>query len=673
MNYTKISVDKLWKKRIAEDFLTFQEKDFLTDVTLACEDGIIRAHRLVLASFSSFLANLLLGYEADSYIFFPELSVSDVSCFVRAVYSGNLPSNTLDLQAVFIVNRIVSQMSGLKKERPESAMTVLDPSEALEDLRAKSSFMDTPEVFVNDNTDASVSDPCELKAKPRPSALTMTKEERLIKSAENLEKLCKFCLDPVINHRVSLKVKQEKNNSYHLKNQYVCCACGFVLNAPSNFVAHNNTEYSRCEASGQYPSLWQFNCNLCSKTICEHQSPSQADQCFVCCHCQEEFGSPGVLTIHLKTIKTLNLVECDVCHIAVPNTQLKKHRVTKHAEIMDKLNNSKAFNEKLSEMQDTEGLDPCSECPKFAKAAKKDKMSHFREHHPHYYSILLKHNNQVWKSAPSSQYTFCDICNKSIRKCNLKDHKFHSHGLDLDNQAVDRPQFTCDICGHVSKYAKDVKKHKRFVHERILNFSCKFCGKKFSNKGNLNQHEVIHTGVTPFQCHVCGRQCRRKSELEKHIQTHANLHPDMMKMDPHNHANLHSQMIKMDPLSTDSEHNTVTAIVSNQRVSNLLNSIPQTQLAPIPVGVPGSSPQSIPRSDGGLHPSMSRTDSGVHMIRETQHTVLTGGQQMPLIMTHIDPGSMRQVPHADLLKDITAGHHSNSTPQTIKMPTFILH
>lgn len=660
MNYTKISVDKLWKKRIVEDFVDFQDKDIYTDVTLACGDGNIRAHKLVLASFSSFLANLLDGLEAESYIYFPELSVSDVSSFVRAVYSGNLPDSDMALQSVMVVSQVINQVEGLKKERPESAMTIqeekINPSSnSLGDFRAKSRFMDTPDVTDMDTT---LIEPSEPKGKQRSSALSMTKEERLIKSAENLEKLCKFCLDPVINHRVSLKVKQERNNSYHLKNQYVCCACGVVLSAPSNFVAHNNTEYSKCEASGQYPSLWQFNCNLCSKTICEHQSTSQTDQCFVCCHCQEEFGSPGVLTIHLKTIQTLNLVECDICHIAIPATQLKKHKITKHGDIIDELDVIKAVDE------DTEkGLEPCSECPKYVKAAKREKMAHYREQHPEFYSILLKHNNEVWKSAPSSQYTFCDICNKSIRKCNLKDHKFHTHGMDLDNKAVDRPQFTCDICGHVSKYAKDVKKHKRFVHERILNYSCKFCGKKFSNKGNLNQHEVIHTGVTPFQCHVCGRQCRRKSELEKHILTHANLHPDMMK-DP-----IHPDMIKMDPLTSDSDPNTVTAIVSNQRMSGILNGIPQSHLAPISVGVPGTAQESLPRSESGLHPIMSRTDSGVHMIRETHHTVMSGGQQMPLIMTQMDQGTMRQ---ADLLKDITQ-HHPNSSSHTIKMPTFIIH
>ena len=148
---------------------------------------------------------------------------------------------------------------------------------------------------------------------------------------------------------------------------------------------------------------------------------------------------------------------------------------------------------------------------------------------------------------------------------------------------------------------------------------------------------ICSSGVTPFQCHVCGRQCRRKSELEKHILTHANLHPDMIK-DP-----IHPDMIKVDPLTSDSDPNTVTAIVSNQRMSGILNGIPQSHLAPISVGVPGTAQQSLPRSESGLHPIMSRTDSGVHMIRETHHTVMSGGQQMPLIMTQMDQGTMRQV------------------------------
>ena len=182
---------------------------------------------------------------------------------------------------------------------------------------------------------------------------------------------------------------------------------------------------------------------------------------------------------------------------------------------------------------------PCPDCPKFTGASKTERMAHLRASHQvgffakknpvqllfaqEYYKRLLKHNNEQWRSSPSSQYVECELCHKSIRRCNLKDHKLHSHRVDMENRGLEvplKPANVCDICGHVSKYARDLKKHKKSVHEKIYDHECTYCGKKFSNKGNLNQHESVHTGITQFQCHLCGKQCRRKSELEKHLTQH---------------------------------------------------------------------------------------------------------------------------------------------------------
>ena len=118
----------------------------------------------------------------------------------------------------------------------------------------------------------------------------------------------------------------------------------------------------------------------------------------------------------------------------------------------------------------------------------------------------------------------------------------------------------------------------------MLPFACNYCGKKFSNKGNLNQHEVIHTGITPYQCHVCGRQCRRRGELEKHIQTHgaslASLH----------HLETGDQVFLVDTPGPDTDRN----------------------ISQLPVLVPGSVPGA-------------------------------GALQLPLIMTQLDAESLRQV------------------------------
>ena len=229
---------------------------------------------------------------------------------------------------------------------------------------------------------------------------------------------------------------------------------------------------------------------------------------------QEVLDSPGVLSLHLSTVTRKQLVECVTCQLALPRPQLAKHKADQHPDLSPQEDalaadskvgstiicfiNSVLYSPCVVQTAVASVLVPCDECSALSGASKKVKMIHYRDRHPAHHASLLRHNAETWRQAPSSQYTQCDICNKNIRRCNLKEHKLHSHAMDLTNQPVERPTYNCDICGHISKYAKDLKKHKRTVHEKILRFACKFCGKKFSNSGNLNQHEVSCSGLLVF-------------------------------------------------------------------------------------------------------------------------------------------------------------------------------
>ena len=313
-------------------------------------------------------------------------------------------------------------------------------------------------------------------------------------------------------------MQQDRSRSSAARSQYVCCSCGLVLSSPSSFLQHRTKEAARLEGKLEGHQPWAFPCTLCGKTLQEHG--------LVCCHCGEKFPTNAVLTVHLRTVQTVHLVQCDFCEVALAAAQLKKHMQKDHQDcLLDRRGKVQLSNTSRHSLVELEQfLRPCADCGKFT--LKKEKLAHYKAEHSEYYRQLLNHNNEAWKSAPSSQYSPCDICSKSIRKCNMKEHKLNTHSMDINNKRVQlkvKPESICNICGHVSKYAKDLKKHKKSVHEKILDYECNFCGKKFSNRGNLNQHKVIHTGVTPFQCHLCGRQCRRKSELEKHITTHGPL------------------------------------------------------------------------------------------------------------------------------------------------------
>ena len=175
MNYTKINIDELWKRRIEEDFLEFQKKDIHTDITLACGDGAIRAHKLVLASFSSLLANILKDVDAETCIYFPELSISYVSFFIKAVYSGKLPSNDMGLQAVMIVNQAFGHVgTGCKNEKseyfPVEVQKDCNISKA-DTVADQSTLMDSLDVNEMETTPNEVSEP---KGKLKSTALSMT-------------------------------------------------------------------------------------------------------------------------------------------------------------------------------------------------------------------------------------------------------------------------------------------------------------------------------------------------------------------------------------------------------------------------------------------------------------------------------------------------------------------
>lgn len=569
-----VCVDQVWRRRVQEDFWRYFEQQQMTDLVLICDDGDIRAHRVMLASFSDVLDAAFRSEDEDaSFVRLVDLSINDVSIFLKCLYFNQSLSEMKleDIEAVMKVASVLttafSNSFVVKNEKIEERKSEETVAGIKEDCEKDPSLVHLT------HTDLAFSSSPITEEK---SCLAMTQEERIAKSADNLERICRFCSQSVLAHRVSLKVKHEKNNTMHLKCQYVCCTCGMVTSSPSNFIQHHLAELSRVESSGNIPELWTFPCSICTHTIIDHR--------LICCHCGEEFSSHGVLTIHLKTVQTSNLVECDYCDLAVASSQLNKHMIANHSNIVPARPGPLEETQTNVNMPEPEKfLVPCNDCPMFVRAIKKHKMRHYKDAHHEYYKELLKYNNEVWKSAPSSQYSFCDLCNKSIRKCNMKDHKLHTHGVDMNNKPIVRKikvDNTCDICGHVSKYSKDLKKHKKSVHEKILDHACKFCGKKFSNRGNLNQHEVIHTGITPFQCHVCGRQCRRKSELEKHITTHVSLGvTNLTKLEP---------LSKLEPLdSKDAATLALGADVLVQGEGGMLTRITQAQLAgavPVPGG-----------------------------------------------------------------------------------------
>ena len=122
------------------------------------------------------------------------------------------------------------------------------------------------------------------------------------------------------------------------------------------------------------------------------------------------------------------------------------------------------------------------------------------------------------KSSPLISKTFvCLQCHRKFsRNYNLKQHgRIHS-GEKL---------FDCKFCSKKFSQKGEFKIHVNNVHLDQKPFECRVCSSKFNKKGELNIHSRKHTGEKPCKCTTCNKAFSDPSSLTKHMRLHTNEKP----------------------------------------------------------------------------------------------------------------------------------------------------
>ena len=108
----------------------------------------------------------------------------------------------------------------------------------------------------------------------------------------------------------------------------------------------------------------------------------------------------------------------------------------------------------------------------------------------------------------------CQICQKTFNeKGNLKAHlKFHSEI---------RP-YKCPLCNKDYKTKGHLKDHIEIEHNNIKKFCCPYCNKNFGRSSTLKEHIQVHTKEKRFQCKFegCGKKFTEKRNMEQHYARH---------------------------------------------------------------------------------------------------------------------------------------------------------
>ncbi|KAL7732220.1 hypothetical protein ACLKA6_018459 [Drosophila palustris] len=86
--------------------------------------------------------------------------------------------------------------------------------------------------------------------------------------------------------------------------------------------------------------------------------------------------------------------------------------------------------------------------------------------------------------------------------------------------AKNEGQHKCPECGKNFNKKKGIKRHIKTVHDKVKDFACRFCPKRFSKSNHLRHHEYTHTGEKPYECIVCNKTFRHDATLRKHMKSH---------------------------------------------------------------------------------------------------------------------------------------------------------
>lgn len=113
----------------------------------------------------------------------------------------------------------------------------------------------------------------------------------------------------------------------------------------------------------------------------------------------------------------------------------------------------------------------------------------------------------------------CSVCHKAFKEPdNLQAHFRYAH-----NKGVPSPKkymYMCPSCGKNFSSKVALSDHERSNCGRSPLYKCESCEKAFHSAGSLKTHQTVHTGELPHLCNYCGKGFRTVGQVKVHERRH---------------------------------------------------------------------------------------------------------------------------------------------------------
>ena len=317
-----------------------------------------------------------------------------------------------------------------------------------------------------------------------------------------------------------LKNHKKKRGAQHSKTSYQCGKCGEKFFKKREFKLHRVLH--EMEES--------YSCTQCTKTFKDkdmflvHKKRHRKIQCK---KCGLNYAS-NELSRHIKTVhEGIKPNKCNKCDLSFGRKyNLKRHVAYKHSG-EDKEENTenailyecdccnKTFKKKSQlkshQVRLEEKRFKCAHC-NIPFHRKSDMKKHIRRLHSAAITQSLEQNKES-----SSQGEVGEELTQDGGSSIGPNLTILEDSETEDESRTGEESFPCKQCGKVFTLKDDLKDHQRKSHPVQRQFHCDRCYKSFTKKSHLNEHKDSHG--RPVQCKVCEKFFKRSRNLKKHMKT----------------------------------------------------------------------------------------------------------------------------------------------------------
>ena len=316
----------------------------------------------------------------------------------------------------------------------------------------------------------------------------------------------------------ALKNHKKKRGAQHSKTSYQCGICG------KKFFKKREHKLHRV----QHEMEESFSCALCTEKfkdkdmfLVHKERHGNTHQCKKCGH---NFAI-NEISRHIKTVhEGIKPYKCNKCDLSFGRKyNLKRHVARKHSEKNEEENAilyecdccNKTFKTKKElkghQVRLEEKRFKCAHCS-IPFHRKSDMKKHIRRLHTAAITQSLEQNKES-----SSQGEVGEEPTQDSGSCTGPNLTILEDSETEDESRTGEESFPCKQCGKVFTLKDDLKDHQRKSHPVQRQFHCDRCYKSFTKRSHLNEHKESHR--RPVQCKVCEKFFKRRGNLKKHMKT----------------------------------------------------------------------------------------------------------------------------------------------------------